>query len=172
MTENAPPSKVPAAPLGRVGRVLEVVGGLMILAMMVVTTIDVVGRYFISKPLWGGFEMTEILMGLVIFAGMPIATARREHITIDLFDAFLGLRTRCWQAAIGDVVCAAASAVLAWRMWLRGQQLLSVGETTLQLGIPRGLIACAMAVLMAVAAVVFVAAAIVALRAALRSKPA
>ncbi|MBL8697109.1 MAG: TRAP transporter small permease [Alphaproteobacteria bacterium] len=169
MTDSASPSKVPAAELGRIGRVLELVGGAMILAMMVVTTIDVVGRYFFSKPLWGGFETTEILMGLVIFAGMPLATARREHITIDLFDAYLGLRARCWQAAIGDIVCAGASAVLAWRMWLRGGQLLSVGETTLQLGVPRGLIACAMAVLMAAAALVFVVAAAVALRAALRA---
>lgn len=172
MTDAAPASaKVPPVPLGTPGRVLEYVGGAMILAMMVVTTIDVVGRYFFSKPLWGGFETTEILMGLVVFAGMPMATARRDHITIDLFDAMLSWRTRCWQAALGDLVCAAIAAALAWRIWMRGQQLVNVGETTMQLGIPRGYVALGMAVLMAVAALVFVAAALVALRAALRGRP-
>ncbi len=165
-TEAGAPPRVPAVPLGRFGLVLETIGAGMILAMMLVTSIDVVGRYFLAKPLWGGFEMTEILMGLVVFAGMPIATARREHITIDLFEAYLGLRVRSWQACLGDLVCALIAAAIAWRMWVRGQALLDVGETTMQLGVPRGLVACIMAALMAVAAGVFVAAALVALRAA------
>ena len=70
--------KVPPVPLGRAGRILEAIGGAMILAMMVVTAIDVAGRYFLNRPIGGAFEVTEILMGLVIFAGMPLATARRE----------------------------------------------------------------------------------------------
>jgi len=115
--------KVPPVALGRPGRVLEVVGAAMILAMMVVTAIDVAGRYFLGKPIGGAFEVTEILMGLVIFAGMPLATARREHIAIDLFDTALSRRTRCWQAAVGDLVCAFVSAILAWRIWARSQQL-------------------------------------------------
>jgi len=167
MTDSIPPrAKVPPVSLAPAGRALEYAGGTMILAMMVVTTIDVVGRYFLSKPLWGGFETTEILMGLVVFAGMPMATARREHITIDLFDTLLSFKLRCWQAAIGDVVCAGIAAVLAWRVWVRGQALLDVGETTMQLGIPRGYVALAMGALMAAAAVVFVAAAVEAARAA------
>ena len=157
-------------PLGAPGRALEYVGGAMILSMMVVTTIDVVGRYFFSRPLWGGFETTEILMGLVVFAGMPMATARREHITIDLFDAMLSWRARCWQAALGDLVCAGIAAALCWRIWIRGQHLIGVGETTMQLGIPRGYVALAMSVLMLAAALVFVAAALVAARAALSGR--
>jgi TRAP-type C4-dicarboxylate transport system permease small subunit len=171
MTESfQPAAKPPPVPLGAPGRALEYLGGAMILTMMVVTTVDVVGRYFFAKPLWGGFETTEILMGLVVFAGMPMATARREHITIDLFDAMLSWRMRCWQAALGDLVCAAIAAALCWRIWMRGQQLVAVGETTMQLGIPRGYVALAMSALMLVAALVFVAAALVALRAALSGR--
>lgn len=161
------PDKVPPVPLGRAGRILEAIGGAMILAMMVVTAIDVAGRYFFSRPLGGAFEITEILMGLVIFAGMPLATARREHIAIDLFDAALSFRKRCWQAAIGDLLCAFVSGVLAWRIWTRGQSLLAVGETTMQLGLPRGLVALTMSLLMATAAVVFLLASATALRAAI-----
>ena len=124
MTDAPATAKVPPVPLAGAGRALEYVAGAMILAMMTVTTIDVVGRYFFSKPLWGGFETTEILMGLVVFAGMPIATARREHITIDLLDAALSWRLRCWQAALGDLVCAGIAGLLAWRVWIRGDGLL------------------------------------------------
>lgn len=162
--------KVPPVALGRPGRVLEVVGAVMILAMMTVTAVDVAGRYFIGRPIGGAFEVTEILMGLVIFAGMPLATARREHIAIDLFDTALSWRARCWQAAVGDLACAFVSAILAWRIWARSQQLVAVGETTMQLGIPRGIVAAAMGVLMAAAALVFVCASAVALRSAIAGR--
>jgi len=162
--------KVPPVALGRAGRILEAIGGAMILAMMTVTALDVAGRYFLNRPIGGAFEITEVLMGLVIFAGMPLATARREHIAIDLFDTALSRRTRCWQAAIGDLDCAGISAALAWRIWTRGQSLIAVGETTMQLGLPRGAVALAMSVLMGAAALVFVVASLVALRAAIRGR--
>jgi TRAP-type C4-dicarboxylate transport system permease small subunit len=91
----------------------------------------------------------------------------REHIAIDLFATALSFRKQCWQAAIGDLLCAIVSGVLAWRIWTRGQSLLAVGETTMQLGVPRGLVALAMSGLMAAAAVVFVFASATALRAAI-----
>ena len=163
--------KVPPVALGRAGRILEAIGGAMILAMMTVTALDVAGRYFLNRPIGGAFEITEVLMGLVIFAGMPLATARREHIAIDLFDTALSWRSRCWQAAIGDAICAGISAVLAWRIWTRGQSLLAVGETTMQLGLPRGAVALAMSALMATAALVFVFASATALAAAIRGRP-
>ena len=158
----------PPVDLGPIGRVLSVVAGAMILVMMVVTTIDVGGRYFFNTPLFGAFEITEILMGLVVFGGMPLTTAAREHITVNFLENALSARVRCAQAAIGDIVCAGVTAVMTWRIFVRAQGLVEVGETTLLLGIGRGYIAYAMAALLAATLVVFVCGALVALRAALR----
>ncbi len=161
----------PPAPLGRLGRVLALAAGLMILFMMTVTAIDVVGRYFFNRPLPGAFEFTEIMMGLVIFAGMPLATAAREHITVNFLEKAISRRARCLQAALADVVCAAVTAVLAWRVLVRGATLVETGEVTLVLGVGRGYIAWAMAALAAVTAVVFLYAGWIALRAALSREP-
>lgn len=156
---------VPPADLGRAGRALSAVVGAMVLVMMVVTTVDVAGRYFLNLPLFGAFEMTEILMGLVIFAGMPLTTAARGHISVNLIEGRLSLRARRVQAAIGDVLCAGVAGFMAWRIYLRGRNLIDVGETTLMLGIGRGYIAVAMALLLAVTALVFAYAAWAAVRA-------
>ena len=158
------PDPIPRVALGRFGRVLGWVGGAMILSMMTVTTIDVVARYVLGRPLWGAFEVTEILMGLVIFAGQSLAAAEREHIVVNLLESRLTPAQRCWQAACGDLVAAAVAALIAWRVWERGRGLAAVGETTLQLGVPRGFVALAMGALMACAAAVFVLAAIAAAR--------
>lgn len=157
---------VPPVSLGHIGKVLALLPGAMIIIMMIVTTVDVVGRYFFNKPLFGAFEVTEILMGLTIFAGMPFATAAREQITVNFLESVLSVRARRIQAGFADLVCAAVSAVMAWRIYQRGAVLIDSHEVTLQLGINRGLIASAMAVLMAIAAIVFVAAAVVAFRSA------
>jgi TRAP-type C4-dicarboxylate transport system permease small subunit len=157
---------VPPTNLGPPGRALSVMAGVMILLMMVVTTIDVIGRDFLNLPLFGAFEMTEILMGLVIFAGMPLTTASREHITVNFLENILSPRLRCFQAALGDVLCAVVAAVVAWRVYGRGLDLIAAHETTMMLGIGRGYIAIAMGVLMGLAALVFAYNALRALRAA------
>ena len=159
---------VPPVDLGRPARVLSIVAGMMILVMMVVTTIDVIGRDVFNMPLFGAFEMTEILMGLVIFAGMPATTAAREHITVNLIENFVSRRVRFVQAGLGDVLCAAVAGVMAWRIFWRGMGLIEAHETTMMLGIGRGYVALIMAVLLATTALVFAYCAVVALRGATR----
>jgi TRAP-type C4-dicarboxylate transport system permease small subunit len=165
---GAAAAPVPPVDLGRPGRLLSIIAGSMILVMMVVTTIDVIGRDVFNMPLFGAFEMTEILMGLVIFAGMPGTTAAREHITVNLIENFVSKRVRFCQTGLGDLLCAGVAGVMAWRIYWRGVGLIEARETTMMLGIGRGYVAIAMAVLLAVAAVVFACCAVMAVRLALR----
>jgi TRAP-type C4-dicarboxylate transport system permease small subunit len=167
-SDGAGGARVQPVDLGRPGRMLSTIAGVMILVMMVVTTVDVVGRDVFNTPLFGAFEMTEILMGLVIFAGMPGTTAMREHITVNLIENVVSARVRMLQTGIGDLLCAAVAGVMAWRIYWRGLNLIEAHETTMMLGIGRGYIAISMAVLLAATALVFTYCAIVALRAAAR----
>jgi TRAP-type C4-dicarboxylate transport system permease small subunit len=159
---------VPPVELGRPGRILSTIAGGMILVMMVVTTIDVIGRDVFNMPLFGAFEMTEILMGLVIFAGMPGTTAMREHITVNLIENFVSARVRMVQTGLGDVLCTVVAGAMAWRIYWRGLGLIEAHETTMMLGIGRGYVAVAMAVLLAVTTLVFAYCAAMAFRAAAR----
>ena len=145
--------------LFRLGQGFAGAVGVLILAMMAVTTPDVVLRYFFNAPLKGAFEMTEIAMACVIFGGMSLATARREHITVNLFESRLSPAQRRWQRIGGDLVCAAVTALLAWRIVVRGSALLDSRETTLVLGVQRGYVAYTMGVLCTLAVLVFVHAA-------------
>jgi len=141
--------------LKRIGRVFAVLAGAAILFMMAVTSIDVVGRFFFNAPLHGAFELTEITMALVIFAGLSLAALSRDHITVNLFESSTPPWARRWQVVAGDVVCAAVVATMGWRIFERGSALLQARETTLVLGVMRGYIAWAMAALCAIAALVF-----------------
>ena len=60
------------------GRLVEVLLGVaaaaILLAMMGLTFVDVVARYVFNRPLAGAFEVTELLLLVLIFAGLPLVT--------------------------------------------------------------------------------------------------
>jgi len=146
----------PSQPLDRFDRivvpVLEYVAAAVMFCLMLLTCVDVIGRYFLNKPLWGGFELTEMLLAALIFAGLPLVTLRNEHVVVDLFDPV----TPDWLFRIQHVAACAIGCVctgyLAWRLWLRAEALDRAGETTSQLQFKLAWLTYAMAVLMALTA--------------------
>ena len=73
---------------------LRAVAGGLLFAMMTLTFVDVVLRYFFNAPIKGGFEVTELMMAVLIFAGLPLVSRKNEHVTIDAFDRFFPARVR------------------------------------------------------------------------------
>jgi TRAP-type transport system small permease protein len=116
--------------------------------MMLLTCVDVAGRYFFNRPILGGFELTEMLLAVLIFAGLPLVTLRNEHVTVDLFDAV----TPDWMLRIQHVFACAigllCTGYLAWRLWVRADNMLAYGQTTAQLRITLAWLTYAMALLM------------------------
>jgi TRAP-type C4-dicarboxylate transport system permease small subunit len=135
---------------------LGYVAAVVMFCLMLLTCVDVVGRYFLNKPLPGGFELTEILLAALIFAGLPLVSLRNEHVTVDLFDPV----TPDWLFRIQHMVaCAigfACTGYLAWRLWLRAEHMDRAGETTAQLKIKLAYLTYSMSVLMAFTAVALV----------------
>lgn len=74
------------AGLKRVITALEWVACALIMAMMLLTFADVVGRYVFSNPIFGASEIISALLALTIFAGLGITNARDEHIVVELVD--------------------------------------------------------------------------------------
>jgi TRAP-type C4-dicarboxylate transport system permease small subunit len=65
---------------------LEVLSSVVIAIMMVLTFVDVIGRYVFAKPVFGASEIISALLAVAIFAGLGIANARDDHIVVELFD--------------------------------------------------------------------------------------
>lgn len=70
-------------------RVLAVLASIALLVMMVLTFVDVIGRYGFNKSIFGTSEMIEVLMVVVIFAGVAFVTASDRHIKVDIFASFI-----------------------------------------------------------------------------------
>lgn len=134
---------------------LAIMAGLLTAVMMAVTVIDVVGRNAFNRPLFGAFETTELLMVTIVFLALPFVTWRREHIAVTLIYAAFPARLQSFITGLGEIVAAIACGLLSWRAWLYAERLLGVGERTLELGVPRGLIPVGIALVLACAAILF-----------------
>ncbi|TWT13616.1 TRAP transporter small permease [Reyranella sp. CPCC 100927] len=132
-------------------RTLGIVAALTLFAMMVLTFVDVWGRYLLRQPVFGGYEVTEFLMGVLIFSGLPILCAREGHVSIDVFDPLIPKRWRRPHLATVNLVSAVALGVLAWRMFIQAAELSRNHEVTMTLKIPHGPFALLFAVLSAAA---------------------
>ncbi len=83
--------------LQRVIWLVEAAIFVIVLAMVALTFFDVIGRRLFGAPIYGANDITEHLMGLMVFAGLPVVTAAAAHLTVDLFGKFLDHpMMRCW----------------------------------------------------------------------------
>jgi len=98
--------------------------------MMTLTFIDVIARYLINRPIRGGFELTELMLLVLIFAGLPLVSHAREHVTMDLIDRLLPPRARAALDRTVDLACTALMFLLAWQMWVKAGKIGAYGDTT------------------------------------------
>jgi TRAP-type C4-dicarboxylate transport system permease small subunit len=150
-------SRIYSVPWGRLlHATLGTVAALLILAMMTLTSVDVIGRYIFNSPLRGGFELTELMLAALIFTALPLATERDEHIIVDLTDAFLPHGAVKSQVMVMSWLSAVVLAVLGWRLWHKAGDLVADGSVTNTLNIPLAPIGYLMAVSCLLTAVILV----------------
>ena len=53
---------------------LELLASVVLFLLMLITCIDVVGRYLFASPLPGATELTEVGLAIMVFAAIPVIT--------------------------------------------------------------------------------------------------
>jgi TRAP-type C4-dicarboxylate transport system permease small subunit len=140
--------------------VLGVIVAVLLMAMMLITVLDVIGRYGLKQPLSGAYELIELMLAIVIFTALPLVCLREENITVTILIERFPARTRQIHAGVVSLLSACVLAVVAWRLYSHAAQLASYGEVTMFLRLPRGPIGYTMAVLSALGAIALVVVAI------------
>jgi len=138
-------------------RVLGAAAALLLFGMMALTTVDVIGRYRFNLPVRGAFEITELLLLTLIFAGLPLASRAGEHVTLDFVDMLLGPKGRSFLQRTVDLVCGVLILGLAWRVWVKAGTIAGYGDTTDVLRVPVAPFVYFMTVMVAVTGVVHLA---------------
>lgn len=129
---------------GRIGRALHILcelfaigGGLMLLAMALMTVASVIGRALFSAPVPGDFELVEIGCAIAVFAFLPYCQLHHGNVVVDFFTQRFSSRTQNRMDSIGSLIYAAIAVILTWRLTLGGYDMYRYGEQTMILGLSR-----------------------------------
>jgi TRAP-type C4-dicarboxylate transport system permease small subunit len=134
--------------------VLGVIAGVLLFGMMTLTFIDVVLRYLFNAPLRGSFEITELMLVVLIFAALPLVSRREEHVVMDFLDRFLPIGIYRALRALEHIVSAAVMTGLGCLLWQKASKLAAYGDTSAVLRIELAPFVYAIALLIFITALI------------------
>lgn len=146
MTDLEHVDSQPADAFGRillaVTRALAIIGGVVLCAMAVLTTVSVSGRSLASVsdifgPILGDFELIAVGTGIAVFAFMPYCQLKRANVIVDFFMLRAPTRVKAALDALGCLMYGTIMALFAWRTTIGGFDFYRSSETTYMLGMPR-----------------------------------
>jgi len=122
----------------RVDAVLGIASSVLLPVLMALTFVDVVARYLFSRPIRGAFELTELTLLVLIFAGLPLVSHADEHVTMDFIDRMLPQPAVAILIRVMHALVAAVFFFLTWQVLIKAGRIAGYGDTTDVLRIPVG----------------------------------
>lgn len=120
-------------------RVLAILGGLVLVAITLLTVVSITGRAFVRQglgPIPGDFELVEAMTAFAVFSFLPWCQLRRAHATVDVFTSFLSPRVNRFIDLVSEVLMTLVIVLVAWRLWHGMQDKIRYQETTFILQFP------------------------------------
>lgn len=111
---------------------VAIAGGLLALAVAVLVTVSVLGRWLFSAPVDGDFEFVKMATAVAVFAYLPYTQLRRANIVVDTFTAPLGPRLCRLLDAFWDLAYAGFAGFMAYALAHGTLDAFRSGETTMQ----------------------------------------
>jgi TRAP-type C4-dicarboxylate transport system permease small subunit len=120
---------------------LAILGGLVLLALIVLSTISIAGRGLVGLdiglgPVPGDFEIIEAGCAFAVFSFLPWCQIRRGHVTVDILARLSSERAQAGMELAGNFLMTAAAGLIAWRLILGMLDKQLYGDTTFILQFP------------------------------------
>jgi TRAP-type C4-dicarboxylate transport system permease small subunit len=103
--------------LYRTADILAIFGGILSCVMAAVVTVSVTGRYLLSAPIPGDYDIVGILCGCAIFAFLPYCQLNRGNVLADFFTQRASAQVKAGLDAFGNVLFLAAIIMFTWRTY-------------------------------------------------------
>lgn len=140
-------------------RTTAVIGGLVLLVLIVMTTASIIGRsvnkqlhgeFFQDKmagfaqfvldlgvgEINGNYELLEAGVAFAIFSFLPICQFYGAHASVDVFTSFMSRRKNQWIVAFWEIVLALVLILIVAQLYGGMERYIRNGQTTLFLQFP------------------------------------
>ena len=140
MTEPLVIKRTPTDPVGvflfGLCRAFALAGGLVLVALTIMSLASIVGRAFFTRPLPGDYELVQLGCAISVAAFLPFCQMRGGHVVVDFFTANARRAVRATLDTFGALLLGIAAAVFAWRLTVGAFSLAAANDQTTILEIP------------------------------------
>ena len=119
-----------------INRAMNFVAMAVLCLMMLLTTIDVLGRYLFDKPVQGTFELTEIMLVTIVFCSLAFCQFSKGHISVDIVVKHFSQKIQKIIQTLNYFVTIMVLVLIAWMSFQNGMMVRESKQVTMILGIP------------------------------------
>jgi TRAP-type transport system small permease protein len=109
---------------------------LFLVAMMLITVVDVSARALFNRPITGAYDLVQLFLVGTVFLSIPDVFLRGENIVIDFVDHLFSGQAVRWLKLAASLAALFFLAVLAWKMIGPALDSVRFHEVSLDLSIP------------------------------------
>lgn len=102
-------------------KTLNAIGAWALMGITLLTGLDVLLRYFFSRPIKGTYEVTELVMCVLVFFGLAYTAANDANVSVPLAVSRLPHRAQALVGAVGSFLSMGLVFVMAWRAFVQSQ---------------------------------------------------
>jgi TRAP-type transport system small permease protein len=103
-------------PVDRFIDLIEVTAAGFLAVVTLLTFVSVILRYFFSWAIPDSYDVTRLLLGILIFWGMAVASYRGDHITVDLLYSAAHRNVQRAMDVFAALVTLVAMSTFTWMM--------------------------------------------------------
>ncbi len=117
-------------------RGINIIGVVLLMAMMSLIVADVFLRRVCNQPITGTFEIVQFIMLVIVYLGLAYAAVQKVHISIDLIVDRFSEGTRAFIDSLTLLLGSGFFALITWRNILKAGSMLLENESSFLLSIP------------------------------------
>ena len=106
-------------------------------AMVALTFADVFGRHLFNAPIYGAHDVTEHLMAIIVFCGLPLLTSARGHLAVDLFDRLIMSDRMQWFRFLTNLLIAGVLLLMSYQFMISAIDAVQTKQVSQELHVPR-----------------------------------
>jgi TRAP-type C4-dicarboxylate transport system permease small subunit len=114
---------------------LKLIGAIALTTMMMLTVVDVIGRFF-KSPIFGSVELVGFLATIVVAAALPYTYKMDGHVGVEILVRLLPEKTQTGIDIVTRTLTLVLFVLITWQMFLYAEDLYKTGEVSMNLEFP------------------------------------
>jgi TRAP-type C4-dicarboxylate transport system permease small subunit len=116
-------------------RVLGIAGAWLLPVLVVVTAADVVMRRFFNSPIPGAFEISGLILGIIVFLTLAYCAIEIGHVEVDVLVTRFSPKLQSGIAFVMYFLSAILLGLMSWQLFELAVRVMDMNESTVILSI-------------------------------------